>query len=79
MPTWLIPIIVNLAIKLGVPALVKWLPWIPQAVLDAITELLNNLKDPSVSNSAAKKTAMVNVREAIKADATGVAPKTKSI
>lgn len=72
MPSWLIPILVNLAIKLGVPALVKYLPWIPQAVIDAINELLNALKDPNKSNSQARKEAMVKVYGAV-----GNAPEVK--
>ena len=66
MPAWLIQLLISLAIKIGLPALIKYIPQIPSEVVQIIEELLNNLKKPDVSNSAAKKTAQLRVREAMR-------------
>lgn len=63
MPTWLINALVGIAIKIGVPWLVKKFPWIPKEIVDIINELVEQLKNPNVSNSVAKKTAMRQVKE----------------
>lgn len=63
MPQWLIAFLLNIAIKIGVPALIKYLPWIPKEVVDIINMLLDELKKPEVSNSSAKKKALKAVRD----------------
>lgn len=63
MPSWLISLLVNLAIKIGFPYLIKLIPGIPQAILDIIQKLLEELQKPQVSNSAAKKTAIASIRK----------------
>lgn len=80
MPAWLINIIVSLAIKVGIPWVVQHIPGIPQAVIDIITQLLNDLNNPKVSNSAAKKMAVAQVK-ALREQASGVArsPETKGL
>lgn len=62
MPAWLIQIIVTLAIKFGVPYIVKLFPKIPDQVIDIIDTLLEQLKDPNVSDSSAKKTALYSIK-----------------
>jgi len=68
MPAWLIQLLVSLAIKFGIPWLVTKLPWIPTEVVSIINELLENLKDPKVSDSAAKKMAKAQIRAAVNKD-----------
>ena len=62
MPTWLINLFVTIAIKIGVPWLIKKFPWIPSNVVDVINELIDELKKPEVSNSVAKKQAIRKVK-----------------
>ena len=73
MPNWLLQIIVTLAIRVGVPELVKLFPKIPQEVIDIINKLLDALNNPTVSNSSAKKMAISQVRDYV----VGQAPDTK--
>lgn len=63
MPAWIIQILVSLAIKIGVPALAKLIPSLPQQVIDIINALLAALKTPDASNSSAKKTAIKAIQE----------------
>lgn len=63
MPTWLLNLLIQLAIKIGVPALIKYFPKVPAEIIVIINELLDSLKKPDVSNSAAKKVAIAKVRE----------------
>lgn len=62
MPAWILNLLIQLAIKVGVPALVKYFPKIPSEIIAIINELIDALKQPEVSNSAAKKSAMAKVR-----------------
>lgn len=63
MPAWLLQILITIAIKIGVPALLKYFPGVPQQVVDIINQLLDSLKDPKQSNSAAKKIAISSVKD----------------
>lgn len=63
MPVWLINVIITIAIKVGLPWVVQHIPGIPQAVIDVIKKLLEDLQKPDVSNSAAKKQALAAVRD----------------
>lgn len=63
MPAWLVPIVVQIAVKFGVPWLLKVIPGIPQVVIDIINDLLNKLADPTQSNSAAKKDAIDKIKK----------------
>lgn len=62
MPSWLLQIIVTLAVKIGVPALLKYFPKLPPYILDIINKLLADLGNPKVSNSVAKKQALSKLR-----------------
>lgn len=62
MPAWIINLLVTLAIKLGLPWVIKKLPWIPAEVINIIEELLGDLKSPEKSNSASKKVAIRKVK-----------------
>lgn len=72
MPPWLISLAATLAIKFGIPWVIKMWPGIPQQVIDIINELLGKLKNPAESNSAAKKLAIVKIKECT---GTGCPPK----
>ena len=63
MPSWLLNLLVSLAIKVGMPYLLKYLPWIPQEVMVIIEKLLNDLQKPDTSNSMAKKAALRDVKQ----------------
>jgi len=63
MPTWLINVLVTAAVKIGVPWLIQKFPWIPKEVVEIINQLVEQLKNPNVSNSVAKKTALKEVKE----------------
>jgi hypothetical protein len=63
MPSWLIQILVTIAIKVGIPYLAKLIPGIPQSVIDVIEQLLSDLQDPKKSNSASKKRALKRIKE----------------
>ena len=63
MPAWLINALVSLAIKIGFPLLLKYIPWLPNEVLVIIEKLLSDLQKPDISNSMAKKTALRDVKE----------------
>lgn len=63
MPGWLISLLATLAIKFGIPWIIKKWPGIPQQVIDIINELLSKLNDPNQSNSAAKKVAIFKIKE----------------
>lgn len=63
MPSWLLQLIINLAIKIGVPAIIKYFPKIPAEIIAVINELLAALNNPKVSNSSAKKVALLKVRQ----------------
>ena len=65
MPAWLLSMLIELAIKIGVPALIKYVPWIPQEVVAIINSLLEQLNNPKVSNSMAKKSARAKIRKAL--------------
>lgn len=62
MPTWLILLLIKLAIKFGSAWLLKKFPWLPKEVQDIIEWLLEQLKKPNVSNSVAKKKAIHNIK-----------------
>ncbi len=63
MPVWLINLLVSLAIKVGLPYLLKAFPWIPQEVMAIINKLIEDLKDPKLSNSVSRKKALAKVRK----------------
>lgn len=63
MPVWLINILVNIAIKVGLPWVVQKFPKLPQEIVDIISELLEQLKNPNISNSVANKQAIARVNE----------------
>lgn len=63
MPAWLIKALVDIAISIGVPALIKYLPWIPKEVVQIIEKLVEALKgsnDPSERRELKK-----NARECV--------------
>jgi len=61
-PAWLINLLVSLAIKIGLPYVAKLFPWLPKEILAIIEELLNDLTNPDISNSSAKKRALRKMR-----------------
>lgn len=67
-PLWLLAII-NLAIKIGSPYLLKqiekWAKVLPDEIRVIIAELIKNLKDPMVSNEIAKKDAIKKVKQCV--------------
>lgn len=63
MPTWLINALVVIAVKIGMPWLIQKFPWIPKEIVDVINQLVEQLKNPNVSNSVAKKIALKEVRD----------------
>lgn len=44
MPQWLIDLLVNLAVKIGLPVVMKIFKGVPDAVWQAISDLLEHLK-----------------------------------
>ena len=64
MPAWLLKII-KLAIQLGGPALLSWIKsWLESKYPEwakVIEDLINDLKNPSKSNSASRKQAKERV------------------
>lgn len=63
MPGWLINIIVTLAVKVGLPWVIKKFPGIPQEIIAIIAQLINDLSNPEKSNSISKKVALNRVSE----------------
>lgn len=63
MPSWLVQLLVGLAIKIGVPALVKYFPKIPSEIIAVINELLDALKKPETDKAEAKRSAIRKVKE----------------
>lgn len=70
MPSWLIQLLVGLAIKVGIPYLVKLLPGIPPEVIQVIEELIKQLQGANQTKQAAKQDAHQRIRKVI----TGQAP-----
>lgn len=44
MPAWLISFLISIAIKFGMPWVLKKFPWVPMEVVTLIEELLEKLK-----------------------------------
>lgn len=61
MPGWLINIIVTIAVKVGLPWVIKKFPGIPQEILAVIVQLIEDLNNPGKSNSISKKVALNRV------------------
>lgn len=76
-PEWLYQII-KLAIQIGSPYLLQlikgWFKNLPPDIVKIIEELINALKNPTVSNSTARKTARYKFDECL---GVGCPPKTK--
>lgn len=62
MPAWIINIIITLAVRFGLPWLLKLLPWLPAEAERVIEELLENLK----IHRAEKKEVVSAAKEKIK-------------
>jgi hypothetical protein len=71
MPAWLISLLVSLAVKVGVPILIKKLPWIPKEVVDIITKLIEDLEKAPTPES--KKEAKALALKQVRAHCSGVA------
>ncbi len=68
MPGWVLSIIIQLVIKWGAPWLIHAImayPKLPQEVRDVLQKLLDALGDPKASNSAAKKTALSELKDCL--------------
>ncbi len=63
MPGWLINIIVTIAVKVGLPWVIKKFPGIPQEILAVIVQLIEDLNNPGKSNSVSRKVALSRVSE----------------
>jgi len=61
MPGWLINIIVTIAVKVGLPWVIKKFPGIPQEILAVIVQLIEDLNNPGKSNSVSRKVALSRV------------------
>lgn len=72
MPAWLIQILVRLAIAIGIPALVKLFPNIPQAIIDIINQLLVALE----GNKDEKKALIADAHLQVKRVCEGIACET---
>jgi hypothetical protein len=70
MPNWLINILIDLALKVGVPYLLKLFPWLPQNLMDIIQNFIDDIK----GHSTARKATVVATREAFKTDILGMDP-----
>jgi hypothetical protein len=75
MPSFLIGIIVNLAIRFGMAALVKRFPGIPPEVIAVIEQLLKILSTPGLSREQ-KKEAEKKAKKRVKDVCNGVACET---
>lgn len=76
MPAWLVPIIVKIAIELGMPFIRKYLPMLPEWALDILKSLEGAIADPKVDNREAKKVARVALKERKAMATVGRAPDT---
>lgn len=68
MPGWILSILIQLVIKWGAPWLIKSImayPKLPPEVRAVLQKLLDALGDPQASNSAAKKTAIQELKDCI--------------
>lgn len=67
-PAWLYQLI-KLAIQIGSPYLLsliqKWVKTLPSDIVKIITDLINAIKNPAVSNSMAQKIAMARFHECV--------------
>lgn len=74
MPGWLIMILVNLALKFGVPWLLKKFPWLPPNIAEIIEDLVGKVKGAKATKKEAYKEAKRKIREC---QGTACAPQVK--
>lgn len=55
MPAWIITLLVSMAIKLGLPYLIKKLPWLPADVWGIIEEILKHIQGAEDKAAAVEK------------------------
>lgn len=65
MPAWLIQIIVTLAIKFGIPFILKRFPGIPPEVIKIIEDLISKLTQHSEQKSIIVGQAKADLRKCI--------------
>lgn len=63
MPIWLWKLIFSIALKLGVPFLLKRFPWVPKEVLQILEELMSDLKLSKATKRTAYSRAKTKMRE----------------
>ena len=74
MPAWLVELLVNLALKVGIPFLVEKFNWIPVEFWRVVQDLLSHVNDhPN------KQEAIQNVRAQLECIGVGCAPKPKGL
>jgi len=61
-PVWLLNLIIQVAIKVGLPWVITKFPKIPSEVVAIIEQLIKDLNNTKVSNSVSKKIAIAMVR-----------------
>jgi len=61
MPNWVIALLIQLAIKFGIPWIVKMLPNISPDILKIIEELLNGIKGVAEDKKELKRSAIKKV------------------
>ena len=62
MPTFILNWIISLAIKFGMAWLLKKFPWLPDYVVKAIEDLLEELKSAKNCKKVAKKKAIAKIK-----------------
>lgn len=65
MPSWLIIIIIQLAVKFGLPQLIKLFPKLPVEVVQIVNDLLAKLADHKEEKVSMKKEAVVKIKECL--------------
>lgn len=68
MPGWLLTLILQVVVKFGLPALITAVmnySKTPAEVKIILQKLLDALENPTVSNSAARKTAVAELKECV--------------
>ena len=68
--TAIINVIIDFALRLGVPYLLKVLPWLPANLVQIVEDFINSME----GHSAAVTATVTSTREKIKTDIMGMDP-----
>lgn len=79
MPAWLLTLLIRMAVTFGIPALVKYVPWIPKEIVEFIAKYIAEMNGEKVVIQNAKVRMAAKKRDAKKCVGSLCATDTKGL